>query len=344
MKSSQLKPPSLTVGIEEEYQIIDPVTRELQNGIEKIMKSDLLQLSDVKPELHQCQVEVGTRVCDTIQEARDELVKLRRAIIEVAATHGLAIGAAGTHPISNWQLQHVTPLERYLGVKEELQDLADRLLIFGTHVDIAPERLDHGEKGLSARPGQRGNRCPRRVEVDVGILLPPVDPDALVEVALAIENAHTDKWDAEIRRRLAVIAREHAEPAAVDRHRAMHAELGAEVSDGLCSQIGLCAAEPRMLERRLGGKPAHHRVVSLEEGRIRSQRDQPGRIDVVEEIDGIVAIQVPEVFVDAAKQRASFTVPAPRKIVGDVCQAANALGSGGRGLCYHRKELGRAGV
>ena len=53
MKSSQLKPPSLTVGIEEEYQIIDPVTRELQNGIEKIMKSDLLQLSDVKPELQE---------------------------------------------------------------------------------------------------------------------------------------------------------------------------------------------------------------------------------------------------------------------------------------------------
>ncbi len=139
MKSRELKGPSLTVGIEEEYQIIDPVTRELQSGIDKIMKSDLPLLSDVKPELHQCQVEVGTRVCKTIQEAREELVKLRCAIIEAAAPHGLTIGAAGTHPISSWQLQNTTPLERYLGVKEELQELADRLLIFGTHVHIGIE-------------------------------------------------------------------------------------------------------------------------------------------------------------------------------------------------------------
>ena len=139
MKWPPLKPPSLTVGIEEEYQIFDPETRELQSGIDKIMKSNLPLLSDVKPELHQCQVEVGTRVCSTIQEAREELVKLRCAIIEAAATHGLTIGAAGTHPISSWQQQHATPLERYLGVKEELQDLADRLLIFGTHVHIGIE-------------------------------------------------------------------------------------------------------------------------------------------------------------------------------------------------------------
>ena len=96
--------PSLTVGIEEEYQIIDPETRQLQNGIDKIMASSLPLLRDVKPELHQCQVEVGTRVCNTIQEAREELVKLRRAIIETAATHGLTIAAAGTHPISSWQI------------------------------------------------------------------------------------------------------------------------------------------------------------------------------------------------------------------------------------------------
>ena len=100
MKSTP-KAPSLTVGIEEEYQIIDPVTRELQSGIDKIMKSDLPLLSDVKPELHQCQVEVGTRVCKTIQEAREELVKLRRAIIETAKTHDLTIAAAGTLPFSS---------------------------------------------------------------------------------------------------------------------------------------------------------------------------------------------------------------------------------------------------
>src|SRR4029078_8963087 len=139
MRHPHMKAPSLTVGIEEEYQIIDPETRELQSGIDKIMKSDLPLLRDVKPELHQCQVEVGTKVCSTIQECREELIHLRRAIIETAKTHGLCIAAAGTHPISSWKQQHVNPLERYLGVKAELQDLADRLLIFGTHVHIGIE-------------------------------------------------------------------------------------------------------------------------------------------------------------------------------------------------------------
>ena len=92
------------------------------------------------------------------------------------------------------------------------------------------------------------------------------------------------------------------------------------------------AAEPGLLERRLGGEPAHHCVVSLEEGRVRRERHQPRRIDVPEEIDGIVAVEVPEVLVDGAEQGASFAVPAPRQIVGDIGQAANALGNGGRHL------------
>lgn len=138
MKSA-MKAPSLTVGIEEEYQIIDPNTRELQSGIDKIMQSDLPKLRDVKPELHQCQVEIGTKVCKTIPEVKEDLIKLRKAIIDTAAKHDLTIAAAGTHPFSSWQQQHVNQSERYLGVKEELQDLADRLLIFGTHIHIGIE-------------------------------------------------------------------------------------------------------------------------------------------------------------------------------------------------------------
>src|SRR4026207_904557 len=100
MKSTP-KLPSLTVGIEEEYQIIDPETRELQSGIDKIMKSDLPQLRDVTPELHQCKVEDGTAVCKTIQEAREELIKLRSALIDTAKSHGLCIAAAGTDPTAS---------------------------------------------------------------------------------------------------------------------------------------------------------------------------------------------------------------------------------------------------
>lgn len=145
-----MKAPSVTVGIEEEYQIIDPVTLELKAGITEIMRTDDPVLFDVKPELHQCQVEVGTKPCNTIQELRTDLTRLRRAVIEAAAQHGLSIAAAGTHPISSWQKQHVTPLERYLGVKEELQDLAHRLLIFGTHVHIGIEDPEFRIDALNA--------------------------------------------------------------------------------------------------------------------------------------------------------------------------------------------------
>jgi carboxylate-amine ligase len=134
-----MKAPSLTVGIEEEYQIIDPVTRDLTPGFESLIRSDDPLLLEVKPELHQCQVEIGTKPCTSIAELRVELTKHRKAVIQAAAQHGLAIASAGTHPFSNWMNQEMTPKERYLGVKAELQDLAHRLLIFGTHVHVGIE-------------------------------------------------------------------------------------------------------------------------------------------------------------------------------------------------------------
>ena len=128
--------PSLTIGIEEEYQIIDPKSRELTPGFAELLLSDDPLIREIKPELHQCQVEIGTPPCETIAELRDQLVRHRRAIIGAAQSRGLTIAAAGTHPISSWMKQDITPLERYLGVKNDLQDLAHRLLIFGTHVHV----------------------------------------------------------------------------------------------------------------------------------------------------------------------------------------------------------------
>src|SRR6202040_2599350 len=93
----------------------------------------------VKAELHQSMVEVGTEVCKTPAEARAELVRLRCEIINLAARNNLKIAAAGTHPFSSWLTQEITPLERYLGVKQDMQDLAQQLLIFGTHVHIGIE-------------------------------------------------------------------------------------------------------------------------------------------------------------------------------------------------------------
>lgn len=135
-----MKAPSLTIGIEEEYQIIDPESRELKSYITQILEdSKLILREQVKAELHQSMVEVGTEVCRSPSEARAELVRLRREIIGLAGRNGLKIAAAGTHPFSSWVTQEITPFERYLGVKQDMQDLAQQLLIFGTHVHIGIE-------------------------------------------------------------------------------------------------------------------------------------------------------------------------------------------------------------
>jgi glutamate---cysteine ligase / carboxylate-amine ligase len=137
-----MKAPSLTLGIEEEYQIIDPETRELRSYITEILSGDHLQMEEVKPELHQSMVEIGTRVCRTPSDVRSELVRLRGHVMELAGKSGLVIVAAGTHPFSSWLTQEITPLERYLGVREDLALLAQQLLIFGTHVHIGIEDRD----------------------------------------------------------------------------------------------------------------------------------------------------------------------------------------------------------
>ncbi|MGE0554636.1 MAG: carboxylate-amine ligase [Gemmatimonadales bacterium] len=137
-----MKSPSLTIGIEEEYQIVDPETGALRSYITEILKEDSVVLGEIKPELHQSMVEVGTKVCHTPAEARAELVRLRGMVMDLAAKKGLAVVAAASHPFSNWLEQEITPLERYIGVREDLQELAQRLLVFGTHVHIGIEDRD----------------------------------------------------------------------------------------------------------------------------------------------------------------------------------------------------------
>src|SRR6185437_14364535 len=134
-----MQQPSLTLGVEEEYQIIDPESRELRSYITEILAGDHLVMEEVKPELHQSMVEIGTKVCRTPSEVRSELVRLRGTVMQLAARKGLKIAAAGTHPFSSWLTQEITPLERYMGVKQDLQDLAQQLLIFGTHIHVGIE-------------------------------------------------------------------------------------------------------------------------------------------------------------------------------------------------------------
>lgn len=133
--------PSFTIGIEEEYQIIDPQTRELKSYITQFLETSerMTFRESIKAEMHQSMVEVGTEICHNPAEARAELVRLRRGVMELAASHGLKIAAAGSHPFASWVEQEITPFERYAGVKQDMQILAQQLLIFGTHIHIGIE-------------------------------------------------------------------------------------------------------------------------------------------------------------------------------------------------------------
>ena len=136
-----MKPPSLSIGIEEEYQTIDPETRDLRSHIasEILPKAKLALKEAVKPEMHQSVIEVGTRVCKNIQEARENIQSLRREMITLASEHGMLLAAASTHPFSDWKLQEIYPDERYARVVEDMQLIARANLVFGLHVHIGIE-------------------------------------------------------------------------------------------------------------------------------------------------------------------------------------------------------------
>ena len=126
-----------TLGIEEEYQVIDPVSRELISHDQKIVVEAGKHLNEqVKAEMHQAVVEVGTNICQNIAEARAEIIHLRKSISDIAIDLGFRIGAAGTHPFSAWQKQLITPNPRYDEIVNELQDTARSNLIFGLHVHV----------------------------------------------------------------------------------------------------------------------------------------------------------------------------------------------------------------
>lgn len=133
-----MNPPGLfTLGIEEEFQIVDPETRELRSHIEQMLEVGKIVLRErVKPEMHQSVVEVGTNVCKDIQEARREVTKLRQDIAGIARKGGMRIASAGTHPFSHWMDQEITDHPRYRELISDMQQVARANLIFGMHVHV----------------------------------------------------------------------------------------------------------------------------------------------------------------------------------------------------------------
>ncbi len=133
--------PSLTIGIEEEYQTIDPHTRDLRSHIqaEIIEKGRMILAEQVKPEMHQSVVEIGTAVCENIHQAKAEIRNIRREIINLARQNDLRIAAGGTHPFAEWARQEIYPDARYATIVEDLKMVARANLIFGLHVHIGVE-------------------------------------------------------------------------------------------------------------------------------------------------------------------------------------------------------------
>jgi len=133
--------PSFTLGIEEEFQTIDPVTRDLRSHIHaEILEKGKIQLKErVKAEMHQSVVEVGTGICKNIKEAKLEVFELRRHMVKLAHDNGLRLAAAGTHPFADWHRQDIFPDDRYKTIVEDMQQVARANLIFGLHVHIGIE-------------------------------------------------------------------------------------------------------------------------------------------------------------------------------------------------------------
>jgi carboxylate-amine ligase len=133
---------AFTIGVEEEFQIVDPDTWELRSHVSELLTASGPALGDqIKRELHQSIVEVGTKICANVTELEHEIGCIRRELSQGAERVGLRIAAAGTHPFSRWKDQVISPGVRYENIVEELQQLARSLLIFGLHIHVAtPDR------------------------------------------------------------------------------------------------------------------------------------------------------------------------------------------------------------
>jgi glutamate---cysteine ligase / carboxylate-amine ligase len=133
--------PTFTIGIEEEYQTVDPETRDLRSHIhaEILEKGRMILQERVKAEMHQSVVEVGTSVCKNIKEAKAEVKKLRSNMVRLARENGLRLASAATHPFGDWRVQEIHPDQRYKNIVEDMQLVARANLIFGLHVHVGIE-------------------------------------------------------------------------------------------------------------------------------------------------------------------------------------------------------------
>jgi carboxylate-amine ligase len=151
IKSKNMDKTMFTLGIEEEFQIVDPETRQLVSHMQQIVDSGKILLKEqIKPEMHASVVEIGTKICRDIHEARDEVLSLRSNISSLAKENGLRIAAAGTHPFTHWNEVKITDHPRYHEIIKEMQDAARANLIFGLHVHVGLPNREVGIQIMNA--------------------------------------------------------------------------------------------------------------------------------------------------------------------------------------------------
>ena len=144
-----------TLGVEEEFQIVHPETRELRSYVSKIMeeRDKTILRERVRAEMHQSMVETGTGICQSVSAVRAELIEMSSELDALARKGGLRIIAASTHPISDWKTQEITAHERYDKIVEDLQDVARANLVFGLHVHVAEDGADVEDAQRRGYPG-----------------------------------------------------------------------------------------------------------------------------------------------------------------------------------------------
>jgi carboxylate-amine ligase len=134
---------AFTVGIEEEFQIVDPESRDLRSSVTEVLATGREILQDqIKMEMFQAMVEVGTTICADVEEARGEVIRLRRALMDIVEGLGCRLIASGTHPFAHWQHMDITVDERYISLTEQMQEIARSIAVYGLHVHVGVDDRD----------------------------------------------------------------------------------------------------------------------------------------------------------------------------------------------------------
>lgn len=142
-----------TIGVEEEYQIIDAESRDLVSHVSKIIEGGKATLEEhLKHEMHESVIEMETGICENVKQAKDELYSLRSRLIKIAHEQNLRVSGGGTHPFSHWKTNKITPAERYDKIVSDMGDVARGNLIFGLHVHVG---IPNREEGIRIQNAMR---------------------------------------------------------------------------------------------------------------------------------------------------------------------------------------------